>query len=310
MLTGQRSNPNRRDVLKTAGVMTASIMAGALGWPVRAAETNAPRRKVLFFTKSSGFQHTVIKRDKGDELSYAEQILVDLGKQHGYDITATKDGRYFTPERLAEFDAAVFYTTGDLTTPGLDRQPPMPKDGPETLIKWVESGRGFLGLHSADDTFLTPVDASLRDNGPIHPYIKMIGGEFNKHGKQQNARVLAKEGSFGPIQGLKDFELFEEWYKVKNLSPDLHVILVQDTASMPAEEYKQLKPYPQTWARTQGKGRIFYTSLAHREETWKMPLFENILLGALAWTTGNADADVTPNLLKVNPEAAVYLRKE
>lgn len=306
----QAAGQNRRDVLKLAGVMTASLMAGAFPWALRAAEANAPRRKVLFFTKSSGYQHAVIKRNKPDELSYAEQCLVDLGKRHGYDVTATKDGGYFTPERLAAFDAAVFYTTGDLTTPGLDHQPPMPKDGPETLIKWIESGKGFLGLHSADDTFLTPVDENLHDIGPIHPYIKMLGGEFNKHGKQQNARILAKETSFGPIQGLKDFELFEEWYKVKNLSPDLHVILVQDTQSMPAEEYKALKPYPQTWARMQGKGRVFYTSLAHREETWKMPLFENILLGALAWTTGNADADVTPNLLKVNPEAAVYLRKD
>ncbi|HEY2587986.1 MAG TPA: ThuA domain-containing protein [Tepidisphaeraceae bacterium] len=310
MAIEQAAGQNRRDVLKLAGVLTASMMAGAFSWPLRAAEAHAPRRKVLFFTKSSGYQHSVIKRNKDDELSYAEQILGDLGKRHGYDVTATKDGRYFTPERLAEFDAAVFYTTGDLTTPGLDQQPPMPKDGPETLIKWVESGKGFLGLHSADDTFLTEVDKDLHDIGPIHPYIKMLGGEFNKHGKQQNARILAKETSFGPIQGLKDFELFEEWYKVKNLSPDLHVILVQDTQSMPADEYKQLKPYPQTWARMQGRGRVFYTSLAHREETWKMPLFENILLGALAWTTGNADADVTPNLLKVNPEAAVYLRKE
>jgi hypothetical protein len=40
-----------------------------------------------------------------------------------------------------------------------------------------------------------------------------------------------------------------------------------------------------------------------------MPLFENILLGALDWTTGNAQADITPNLFKMNPEAAMYLRK-
>jgi uncharacterized protein len=309
MAREQAAGQNRREVLKMAGALTASMVSAAFPWSLRAAETNSPRRKVLFFTKSSGYQHAVIKRNKEDELSYAEQILVDLGKRHGYDVTATKDGRYFSPDRLADFDAAVFYTTGDLTTEGLDKQPPMPKDGPDTLLKWVESGKGFLGLHSADDTFLTPVDANLHDTGPIHPYIKMLGGEFNKHGKQQNSRVLAKETTFGPIQGLKDFELFEEWYKVKNLSPDLHVILVQDTQSMPAEEYKQLKPYPQTWARMHGKGRVFYTSLAHREETWKMPLFENLLLGALAWTTGNAEADVTPNLLKVNPEAAVYLRK-
>ena len=139
MAREQAAGQNRRDLLKMAGVMTASMMAGAFPWALRAAETGLPRRKVLFFTKSSGYQHSVIKRNKQDELSYAEQILVDLGKQHGYDVTATKDGRYFTPERLAEFDAAVFYTTGDLTIPGLDKQPPMPKDGPETPERVVGS---------------------------------------------------------------------------------------------------------------------------------------------------------------------------
>ena len=281
---------NRRDVLKATGAAAVALAAGAFpfGWSA-AADEQTPR-KILFFTKSAGYQHSVIKRPAPDQLSYAEQILIDLGKRNGYDVTATKDGGYFTPDKLAPFDAVVFYTTGDLTTPGVDGQPPMPKDGKETLIKWVESGKGFLGLHSADDTFLTK--------------------EFNKHGKQQDAKILVADKNFGPIKDLQDFELFEEWYKVKNLSPDLHVILIQDTQSMSAAEYKELKPYPQTWARTQARGRIFYTSLGHREEVWKLPLFEKIVLGALAWATGQADADTTPNLRTVTPGAIDRLRSD
>jgi hypothetical protein len=300
--------PSRRHVLRTAGTLAGALAFQAFPTQWIRAEDIKPR-KVLFFTKSSGFQHTVITRPSPNELSYAEKILVDLGKQHGYEIIASKDGGYFTPEKLAQFDAVVLYTTGDLTTPGKDLQPPMPKEGPDTLIKWIESGKGFLGIHTADDTFLTPVDAAGKDAGPIHPYIKMVGGEFNKHGKQQKAHIIAAEKSFGPIKGLADFELMEEWYKVKNLSPDLHVILIQDPQSMAAAEYKVLKRYPETWARTQEKGRIFYTGMGHREDVWKNPLFENIVLGALAWVTGNAEADTTPNLKQVVPEAEIYLRK-
>lgn len=299
---------SRREMVKklagTAAMGALLPLADSIAAELRA------MRKILFFTKSAGFEHAVIRRPAGGGLSYAEQILVELGKQHGYEVTATKDGGYFTPEKLAAFDAVVFYTTGDLTTPGKDGQPPMPKDGPDTLVRWIESGKGFLGLHSATDTFLTPVDADGKDAGPIHPYIKLIGGEFNRHGKQQNARILAPSETFGPIKALHDFELFEEWYKVKNLSPDLHVILVQDTGSMAAEEYKVLKRYPETWARTQEKGRIFYTSLGHREDVWKNRLFENIVLGALAWVTGNAEAQTPPNLKQVVPEAMEYVRKE
>ncbi|MDH7568772.1 MAG: copper amine oxidase N-terminal domain-containing protein, partial [Armatimonadota bacterium] len=35
-------------------------------------------RRVLFFTKSSGFEHSVVKRNAGKALSWAEQILTEL----------------------------------------------------------------------------------------------------------------------------------------------------------------------------------------------------------------------------------------
>ncbi|MDB5303587.1 MAG: hypothetical protein JWM97_1136 [Phycisphaerales bacterium] len=321
------NTPNRRDVLRSASALAAAFAAGALPFtsaraddapkPADPPKPDAPKpadvpkpaeppkpKKVLFFTKSSGFEHPVIRRAKPDELSYAEKTLVEMGKKIGCEITATKDGGYFTPDRLAGFDAVVFYTTGDLTTPGTDKQPPIPKEGVDTLIKWVESGKGFLGLHSADDTFLTPA------GGPVHPYIKLVGGEFNKHGSSQNAKIIAADKSFGPIKDLADFELIEEWYKVRNLSPDLHIILVQDTQSMSDPQYRQLKPYPQTWARSQGTGRVFYTSMGHREEVWKNPNFEKIVLGGLSWVTASADADVKPNLKETAPGTEDLLRKD
>jgi type 1 glutamine amidotransferase len=70
-----------------------------------------------------------------------------------------------------------------------------------------------------------------------------------------------------------------------------------------------LKPYPQTWARTQGTGRVFYTSMGHREEVWKSPIFEKVVLGGLAWVTGTIDADVKPNLKEAAPGAEELLRK-
>ena len=65
----------------------------------------------------------------------------------------------------------------------------------------------------------------------------------------------------------------------------------------------QRPPFPETWARKHGKGRVFYTSLAHLEDVWTNPLFHEILLGALSWATGNVEADVTPNVKEVTPQA-------
>ena len=97
------------------------------------------------------------------------------------------------------------------------------------------------------------------------------------------------------------FTLFEEWYSMKNFAPDLHVILVQETVGMKGEVY-QRPPYPSTWARRHGQGRVFFTSMAHRENVWGEQPFQQIVLGGLAWVLGNVDADVTPNIETVTPK--------
>lgn len=283
----------RRQAMQTVALAAAAFATGSLplGW-VRAAEGKT--KKVLFFTKSAGFQHDVIKRKNGpDELSFAEKILVDLGKKNGFEVTATKDGSVFTPEKLAEFDVIAFYTTGDLTTPGTDGTTPMPAAGKQALFDFIESGKGFVGFHCASDTFHGP------KGGAPDAYIKMVGGEFDGHGKQQPAKIRAVK-QFAPLKDVPDFEITEEWYRQKNIAPDMHVILVQETSGM-EKMYTERKAYPQTWTRTQGKGRIFYSSMGHREDVWESDLFHKIILGGLSWAARNVEAETKPNLMEACP---------
>jgi type 1 glutamine amidotransferase len=108
--------------------------------------------------------------------------------------------------------------------------------------------------------------------------------------------------NFPGAKGLSDFRLTEEWYSMKNFAPDLHVILTQDTAGMKGSDYDRPN-FPATWARAHGRGRVYYTSMGHREDVWANPLFQNMLLGAVSWVTGQVDADVTPNLQSATPQA-------
>jgi type 1 glutamine amidotransferase len=62
-------------------------------------------------------------------------------------------------------------------------------------------------------------------------------------------------------------------------------------------------PYPSTWVRMFGKGRVFVTSLGHREDVWTNPLFQSILNGGIQWSLGRVEADITPNMDTVTPEA-------
>lgn len=62
-------------------------------------------------------------------------------------------------------------------------------------------------------------------------------------------------------------------------------------------------PYPATWARKHGRGHVFYTSMGHWEEVWTGEIFQQIVMGGLAWAVGNVDADVAPNIGHVTPKA-------
>ena len=114
------------------------------------------------------------------------------------------------------------------------------------------------------------------------------------------AAALIAIGSLVVAEHLLSFRITDEWYAQKNLADDLHVILAQVTEGMHDKDY-QRPNYPETWARRHGKGRVFYTSMGHREEVWENRKYQGLLLGALGWVSGRLEADVTPNVEKVTP---------
>jgi len=114
----------------------------------------AGKKSVLVFTKSSGFEHDVVKLKDGKP-SIMDNAITALGQQHRFDVTATKDGGTFDSPDFHKYAAVIFFTTGDLTTPGTDKNPPMPPTGKQALLDFVASGKGFIGTHSASDTFHT-----------------------------------------------------------------------------------------------------------------------------------------------------------
>jgi type 1 glutamine amidotransferase len=296
---------NRRDALK-AGMagLALGLSRFPLGWAVGA---DSPRRHILVYTRSQGYEHDVVKVGKNGEPSLVDHILTDLGKKHDFDVTCSKDGQVFLPENIGKFDAFLFETTGDLTKEGGDGQRPMPKEGKQALLKAIADGKGFVGCHCASDTFHSPGPGDKNQSAVERdPYIAMLGGEFISHGDQQPARIHVVDQHFPGARDLKDFELKEEWYSLKNFAPDLHVILVQQTEGMMNEKHNWMyaRPdFPETWARRHEKGRVFYTSMGHRAEVWKNPHFQELLLGGLSWAVGNVDAEVPPNLEKVAAKA-------
>jgi len=103
------------------------------------ARAENPIERILYFTYSAGYRH--------DVLTLSTAILTQLGKNSGaFEVTATEDPSEFSPENLDRYSAVMFYTSGELPMNGAQKA---------ALLKFVRSGRGFLGVHSATDTFYT-----------------------------------------------------------------------------------------------------------------------------------------------------------
>ena len=287
----------RREMLKATGAAVLGLSAFPTGW-VAAQEKKADQKKpkILYFTRSVGFEHSVVKR-QGDKLSFSEQIMVDGGKEHGVEVECTKDGRVFDGD-LNQYDCICFYSCGDLTKPSIDKAPPMTEGGMKKLLAAVAAGKPFVGLHSSCYTGNWP------GGGEPNPFLAMVGGEFVSHGAQQKAAMKVASPKFPGCEELgESFEMLDEWYAMKNFAKDLHVILVQETAGMKGPMY-QRPPFPSTWARVHGKGRVFFTAMGHREDVWTSKPFQQVLVAGFTWAMGGAEADVTPNIARVTPKAS------
>jgi len=288
---------DRRDMLRAAGVAVVAASAFPMHWVAAAGKK---KQKVLYFTRSAGFEHDAVKIKDGKP-SISDRILTELGKRHAFEVVCTKDGTVFDGD-LDQYDAIAFYTSGDLTKPNKAKTPPMSPQGKKKLLRTIAAGKGFVAFHAATDSFHSKGPRNQTQT-ELDPYIAMVGGEFIVHGAQQEAIIRAASPKF---PGVKQFgesqKLKEEWYALKNFAKDLHVILIEDNEGMTGDCY-QRPPFPATWARMHKKGRVFYTSFGHRDDIWTNPQVQGIIVGGMAWAMGNVKANVKPNIDKVTPKA-------
>ena len=112
-------------------------------------------RKILVFSKTAGFRH-------GSIATGIRAITLMGDKTGAYTVHATEDEGFFEPDKLKLFDAVfMLNTTGDLFVP---KQ--LPKDKAElekvkareeqlkqSLVDFVQGGKGLAGFHSATDTY-------------------------------------------------------------------------------------------------------------------------------------------------------------
>lgn len=214
----------------------------------------------------------------------------EKAKQVELEAGIKKSLERLSPANLAaeKIDGVIFAnTTGDLPLPD-----------PEGFIKWVEAGHAFMGMHSASDTF-----------HHFRPYIEMLGGEFQAHQAQVPADLVAGDashpanGGIGAAWNLGQ----EEMYHIKNQDrSNVHVLWFM--RHDPNDTAKDVF-FPVSWCRKAGSGKVFYTSLGHREDLWSDSAdikdrknsaeishqYQAHILGGIHWALGLAEGDAKPN---------------
>ena len=236
------------------------------------------KSRVLYVTTAAGFAHS--SRPLSREV--VEKIGIDSGE---FVATTTDSTELITPEGLKNFDLVLFYTTGDL------KKFPLTEENRNALIEWVKAGNSFAGVHSATDTY--------KD---WQPYWEMIGGSFAGHPWHEDVQIDVEDPSHPAALPIpKGWVIKDEIYQFRNYSRNrLHIILSMNTKSEKGKSGRKDRDVPIAWCREFGKGRVFYTSLGHREDVWTNPIFQAHLLGGLGWALGRPgyDGDATPGLPK------------
>jgi len=258
--------------------------------------------RILYLSKSSGFQHSVVHQD-GQKPSHTDLHLMKIADSIGATITCTKDASLINAENLKNYDIVIFYTTGDLTTPG-DKDPGavMGPNGQQELLDWIKAGGGFVGFHCASDTF----HASPQCSEP-NAYLSMVGGEFSGHGPQFEGTLKVVSPGHPLVANIPDgWKIMDEWYYFCNLNDkDMHVLALLDPGEMRQKDKRYSGPdYPIIWCRTLGEGRVYYNGMGHREDVWDNETFQKTVVDALHWANGKGLAMAEPNFDKVVPKEA------
>ena len=222
---------------------------------------NVPSR-VLLFTHSAGYRHS--------HVTTAVEVIVKLGERSGrFEVFASEEPADLRPRSLKKYSAIIFITSGEL---------PLSDEQKRALIGYVESGGGFVGIHSAADTLY-----SFEDYG------KMLGGYFLSHPWTQEVEIIVEDQSHPSTRHLPPrFRTLEEVYTFRGWSRDrTHVLLSLDTSSVDLSKGTRTdNDYALAWCHSYGSGRVFYTALGHFTSTWRREWLQRHLLGGILWAAG------------------------
>ena len=218
--------------------------------------------RLLVFSRTVGFRH--------DSIGAGLEALRSLAKTRDWDLEATEDPEAFHAAPLSRFEGVVFLNTNGAVLDDIGR---------EALVRFVRSGKAFVGVHGA---------AATETEWPW--YVGLVGATLKAHPAIQPARLVVEDAVHLATRPLPSaFERTDEWYGFhENPRARVRVLLTLDESSYSPGEGAMGTDHPLAWCHEYEGGRAFYTGLGHTNESYGDPLLLEHLAGGLSWALREA----------------------
>jgi len=191
------------------------------------------------------------------------------------------NGNAVNYKTLNDFDAIFFYGIGELE---------LTEQQKADLLSFIrDDGKGFIGCHTAITAFYKWPE-----------YGEMIGGYFDDHPWTTfDAPIIVEDPKFPAMKAFPhEFVTHDEIYQVKDFSRKrVRVLARLDETKVNLNNprvHRTDKDFAVAWARNYGKGRVFYSTFGHTDESWDDPRMQTMWLEAIKWGMGLMQADATP----------------
>jgi type 1 glutamine amidotransferase len=158
------------------------------------------------------------------------------------------------------------------------------------LLAFVRDGKGFVASHVALTAF---------ESWP--EFLDLIGARFDQHPIVGAGTIINESPEFPATKHFPaSFAFNDEFYQPKEHSREkIEVLLRLDLTNVPPSPALRLNgDYPLAWAKTYGKGRVFYGSFGHSSATWDIRDVQQMYFEAMRWALGMTDAEPKPHPMR------------
>ncbi len=252
--------------------------------PAQGGQAANAKKRILVIGAALGYQH--------DSITDAMATVWKMGRDNGlWDATLRTDYQLITTKKLtanaknlSTFDAIVFAnSTGEMT---------LDDDQKKDLLAFVhDEGKGFVGIHAALDA-----------NYKWPEYAELIGGWFDQHPWNTfDAPIVREDGTFPATKNFPKASVKkDEIYQAKEWSRDkVNVLLRLDETKLNYENNPRVhradRDFAVAWSKMYGKGRVFYSTLGHTNESWSDPDVTTMYGEAIKWVLGLTEGSTQPH---------------